>query len=100
MCRFLPVKHSGRAAPNNNDKIKELIKFLKVVSSGGVRGLYAAVAVRLSKVDVKESLFTKRIKLPGNQSKCETLFDVSLPTSRDAVAICPFLRLMFIGQAD
>lgn len=57
------------------------MKFLKVNSSGRVRGLYAAVTVRLSKVDVRKSLFSKRIKLPVNQSKCEILFDVSLLTA-------------------
>lgn len=55
-----------------------MVKFLKVNSSDRERGLYAAPAVRLSNVDARTSLFSKRIKLPANQSECEILFDVSL----------------------
>lgn len=62
-------------------KQNQLIKFLKLSSCDRVRGLHAAVTV--SNVDVKKSLRSKRIKVPGNQSKCEILFDVSLLTAEN-----------------
>lgn len=67
---------------------------IKLNSSDKQRGLYAAVTARLSKVDVKKSLFSKRIKLPVNQSKCEILFDVSLLTAEKLWQFVPSETLL------